>query len=127
MTWTYEPSTDIGRVRRTIPDRVEEDGFWTDEEIQSFLDDEDGWRRATALALETMASDAAIVDRVIKIQNLTTDGAAVSRALMARALQLRTQAQEADASSGDAFDTIEVIVNDFGWRDRVLNEAIKSV
>lgn len=126
MTYTYDVETDIGRVRRTIPDRVQASAIWTDEEIQSFLNDEDGWRRAAALALETMASDNVLVMKVMTIQNIRTDGAAVSRALLERAKTLRSLADQADATSGDAFDIAETVLNDFGFRQQILNEAIRE-
>jgi hypothetical protein len=98
MTYTYDPTTDIGRIRRTIPDKVEDDAFWTDEELQSFLLDEGDWRRATALALETMASDDLLVLKVIKIQNIETNTDRMASALMKRAQKLRDLAVEADAN-----------------------------
>lgn len=126
MTYTYNPSTDIGRIRRTLPDRIEATAIWTDEELQSFLNDEDGWRRATALALETMATDNALVLKVIQVQAIRTDGASLARALLARAATLRTQADTDDANSGDAFDVIEMIGNDFQYRQKILNDSLRS-
>jgi len=124
--YTYVPTTDIGRVRRTIPDRVEADAVWSDEEIQTFIDDEGDWRRASALALETMASDNALVLKVIKIGQLSTDGAKVSTALLERARQLRKLADEVDALGADgAFDIAEVIVDDFTWRSKIWNDALR--
>lgn len=126
MAFTYEPSTDIGRVRRTIPDKDEAVAFWSDAEIQSFLDDEDGWRRATALALETMASDAALVLQVIKVQNITTDGSKVAQALMARASQLRAQANDIDAADDDGFAIVPQVYNDFSYREVLTKDAMRN-
>ena len=129
MSFTYDPTTNIGKVRRTLPDKVEDDAFFSDEEIASFLLDEDSWRRATALALETIASDNAMVMQVIKVQNITTDGAKVSDALLKRAKLLRDQAAVDDANTSDgsgAFDVAEMVFDNFGYRQRILNTALRE-
>jgi len=114
MTFTYDPTDQIGRVRMNIPDKVEADAFWTDEEIQAFLDQEDSnVKRATAAALEAMASDEAYVQKQ-----------AVSRALLERAKLLREQADLADAGEeGGAFDVAEMVHDDFSARERIAKEA----
>lgn len=122
MSFTYDPSTDIGRVRRTIPDRVEEEAIFSDEEVTSFITDEGNWRRATALALETIATDQALVLKVVKVQNIQTDGAKLSDALLKRASLLREQADIDDNNSEDgSFEIAQQIFNDFGYREHVYN------
>lgn len=125
MTYTYNPITDIGRVRRTIPDKDEDDAFWTDEDIQTFLDDEGDWRRATALAVETMANDSAFVNQVMRVNDLHTDGASVARAMLSRAALLRQQALDAEANVDGGFDIIEQIVDDFSYRERFGKEILR--
>lgn len=127
MVYTYDLTTNIGRVRRTIPDKIEDDAFWTDEEIDSFLNDENGdWRRATALALETMASDDLLVLKAIRVQNLETNVDRAANMLLKRASVLRQLASDADSTSGDAFDIAEFAVTDHQYRERVLNSVIRS-
>lgn len=51
MTFTYDLSTDIGRVRLRIGDRAAlasdaETGIRSDEEIQLWIDDEGSWQKA---------------------------------------------------------------------------------
>lgn len=125
-TFTYDLSTNVGRMRRTIPDNDDEDFLWSDEELQSFIDDEGDWRRATALALETMASDSAYTLQVIKIQQLSTNGAETARALLNRATQLRSQAEQADANEEGGFDIIEMVHNDFTFREQVYKSLARS-
>lgn len=125
MTFTYDPTTDVGKVRMVLPDKVQANAFFTDEELEVFLEIESNWRRATALALETMAVDAALVLQVIRVQNITTDGAKVADALLKRAVQLRKQADEADASDEGGFEVTEFILDNFGRRERLLNDAIR--
>lgn len=129
MTYTYDPTTNIGRVRRSIPDRVEADAIWSDEEIQSFLDDEGGnWRRATATILETMASDSVLVLQVIRIHNIETDGAKMSAELLKRAKGLRDLADVEETNEDDGgFAIAEIVTTESQYRDRLINQALRGV
>lgn len=122
MTYTYDLSDDIGKVRVLIPDRVESEALFTDEEITAILSMEVGLKRAVALCLETLASDNALVLKVIKVQNIQTDGASVARALLARAAQLRSQADNDESDAEASFDIAEFVVNDFSYRERLLSQ-----
>lgn len=127
MAFTYDLTTDRGKVRLLIPDRSEATMFFSDAEIDAFLVLETGVQRATALALETMASDQAMVLKVIRVLDLTTDGRAVSQALLERAAKLRTQAAEAEAAEdGGAFDIAEWSVSPFAEREIVWNDALRD-
>ena len=127
MTFTYDPTTDVGRVRRTIPDKTEDDAFWTDEEIASFLVDEgNNWRRATALALETIATDELLVLKTIQVQNITTNTDRMMAALLKRAQKLRDDAVVVEADSGDDFEVIEMVNDDWQFRERVWNQALRG-
>lgn len=126
MTYTYSLATDIGKVRLLIPDKVEADAFFSDEELTAMLAIETGIKRTAALCLETIASDSAMVLQVIRIQNIQTNGAEVARALLNRAVQLRKQADDDDANSEVTFDIAEYVLNDFAYRDKIYNEALKE-
>lgn len=128
MAFTFNVATDVGKVRLLVPDRVSADAVFQDDEIEAFLDLEGGVvRRAAALALETIASDNAMTLKVIRLLELTTDGAKTSDALLKRAEKLRSQADLADqAEEGAAFDIAEMVPNDFAWRERVWNEALRD-
>lgn len=100
-------TTNTGKVRLLIPDRGSAlpDGthyfFYSDDEINAFLSIEGGAvRLAAALAIETIASDTAMVDKVIETLDLKTDGAKTSDALLKRAQMLRDQYETCDL---DAF------------------------
>lgn len=125
MTFSYVPTNAIGRIRRTIPDRVEEGALFSDEELQSFLDDEGDWRRASAAALEMIASDAAM------IMNISAGGTSVNastsaNALLKRAADLRAQADDVDASSGSTWAIAEWAVDPFSARERLANELLRD-
>jgi hypothetical protein len=125
MTFTYVPTADVGKVRMLIPDRVEENAIFSDEEIEAYLDmNESNVRRATAEALETIASDEAMTLKVITTLDLTTDGARTSSALLERAKMLRKAAEDEDAGDeGGMFDYAEMTTNAFTQRERVLKQA----
>ena len=128
MTYTYQPTTAIGKVRMLIPDRVEANAVFSDEEIQAFLDMNDSnVRRAAAEALETIASDEAMTLKVISTLDLTTNGASTSAAILERAKILRQQAEEADAGEeGGGFDYAEMATNAFTRRERVWKQALRD-
>lgn len=126
MPTTYDLSTDIGKLRMFIPDRDVDDAIWSDEELQVFLDTESNLFRATALVLETMASDHALVLKVMRVQNIETSGDRVSSALLARAKLLRKQADDLDDVDNGGFEVIEMVHDDFSWRERILNEALRE-
>jgi hypothetical protein len=114
MAIDYE--TDVGKVRLLVPDVNETAGLlFSDAQIEAFLSMARGSgtaliKRAAAAALETAASSEAMVSKVIKTQDLTTDGAKVSDALLARAARLREQAdddEDDDATDGGGFDVVD--------------------
>lgn len=128
MTFTYDPTTDIGKVRMLIPDRVESDAILTDEEIDAYLEmNDDDIRYAAADALDMIASDQALTLKVITLLDLKTDGPATARALMERADKLRTlsdnEGAEADAEDGGLFDYGEMVYDTFTGRERVVKQA----
>jgi len=124
MAFSYNPTavTARDRVRLLIPDRVTPDHIYEDEELDALLDLEDDVWSAAAAALESMASDQAMVLKVMKLLDVSTDGARVSDALLARAEKLR----EHSAATVPSFDWAEMVVNDFSARERLWAEALRS-
>jgi hypothetical protein len=100
----YDPTTDAGLVRLRINDR--DAVIFSDDEISAFLTVEDGWRRAAALALETIASSEALILKVVTTLDLQTDGAKLGAELRAQAKELRRQAGEAAEASAGAFSVV---------------------
>lgn len=122
MAFTYDTATDRGRVRMLITDRDEENPIFQDAEIDAFLDmNDDSVRLAAASALETIATDQALVLKVLVTLDLETDGAKVADSLMKRAASLRAQEE-----SVGAFDVAEMVVNDFSTRERLFNEILRE-
>jgi hypothetical protein len=91
-------STDVGRVRLLIPDTDEANALLIDPQIQALLDMEGSVKLAAAAALDIIASNEALVGKVITTQDLSTDGPKVAAELRARAASLR---QQVDDGVGD--------------------------
>ena len=122
MTFTYDLSTDIGKVRLLVPDRVTAEAIFSDEELTAMLTLEGDVRSAAACALETIASDQVLVLKVMTLLDVSTSGDRVSAELLKRAAILRAQAD--GESSG--FDWAEMVVNDFAAREHLYNEALRA-
>ena len=93
----------VAQVRDMIPDIEQidwrDDGqpsyLFTDEQIQTYLDLNRGnVKRATADAVEALGTSEAYISKVVKSEDLQTDGAKVANALFVRARQLRDSARE---------------------------------
>jgi hypothetical protein len=122
VAFTYDPSTDRGKVRMLITDRNEAKAIFTDAEIDAFLELEDqGVRRAAAAALETIATDQALVLKVITTLDLQTDGAKLSDSLLKRARALR----DTDDELG-GFDYAEMPESIFSQRERLDKQALRG-
>lgn len=127
MTFTYDLTTNIGMVRMLIPDRDEQSALFQDEEIQAFLElNGSSVKRAAAEALEVIASDTAMVLKVISILDLTTNGAQTSAELRARAATLRESADQAEAGEEALFDWAETAETAFQQRERIWKQGLRS-
>lgn len=108
MSWTYDLSTDVGKIRALITDTNQNRPILSNEEIQTFLDLESGvLKRGAALALETIGTNETLVLKVIQVLDLRTDGAKVADSLLKRAERLREQADKDEASGYAGFEIAE--------------------
>lgn len=122
--FTYDLTTNLGKVRLLIPDNKAANYMFEDDELTAMLTlESDDVRCGAAMALETIASDTAMTLKVITVNGLSTNGPATADALMKRAAHLRELAD--DASAGAGFDIAEMVVNDFSWLERVYNEGLR--
>ena len=117
--FSYDPSTDAGKVRLLIPDNTEASYVFDDEEISVFLAMEGRVKRAAAMALETIAANEVMVLKVIKLLDVQTDGAKVGDALLKRAALLRQQAEDDEAVENAGFEIAEMVVDQFTYREKV--------
>lgn len=110
MTWTYDPSTDIGRVRLLVADTDTTRRIMDDEEYQAFLDMSGGSVvLAAAKALETIAVNEVLCLKVVNLMGaIVTDAASAAKQLLAQAKTLRNEyATLGDGGSG--FISIEMV------------------
>jgi hypothetical protein len=96
MANTYDPGTDIGKVRLFCQDRGL-NGTWifSDEEIQAYLSlESNDIRLAAALALEDIANNKALTDKVKQVGDIQlVTGVDMAKTLMSRAEALRSSVE----------------------------------
>lgn len=110
MTWTYDPSTDIGKVRLRVSDTDTTRRVMDDEDYQAFLDMAGGSVvLAAAMALETIAVNEVLCLKVVNLMGaIVTDAASAAKQLLAQAKTLRGEyAQLGDGGAG--FISIEMV------------------
>lgn len=94
----------IRQVRLLISDVDPSREVLSDDDVVGFLDLEGGVvKLAAAQALDSIASSETLVGKVIRTQDLSTDGAKVAADLRAHAASLRAQAA---AEEGDDFAVV---------------------
>ena len=117
-TFPVSFATDVGRVRKYIPDLVQlpdendPDGsvsfIFSDDEIESFINDEtqDGalpttayrLHRAAAWAMIALANSENLILKKLMSQDQQTDGPAVAKQLIAAAAQMFSRADKEEAA-----------------------------
>lgn len=100
-------STDVGKVRLLVPDTDEQNALLIDPQIEALLSMEGSVKLAAATALDIIASSEALVSKVIRTQDLQTDGAKVSAELRARAASLRQQVDDGVGDDSVGFDFVD--------------------
>lgn len=106
MPVEYANPSATGMVRLLLADVDPEREVVDDDAIAGYLVIESGSvKRAAAQALTAIAISEALVSKVIKTQDLQTDGVKLATELRARASELRTEAAN-DENDGVAFDVI---------------------
>ena len=130
MAFSYNLTTDCGKVRLLIRDHDEDYVYYSDEEIECFLTlaaelDGDPVYNASAEALESWASNQVMILKVVEQLDTRVDGAAVSREMRQRAALLRTRAVSLSDDAG--FEVAEMAIGHFSWVEQVTNEAIEDV
>jgi len=129
MSVSYDLGTDIGVCRLLATDSNIALPILQDEEYQAFLNlENEDIKLAAAQALDTIATNEALVYKTIRILDLTTDGSKTAASLMARATALRLQVKEdeAAAEAGTDFDWSEEVVDAASERERIINQALRG-
>ena len=130
MAFTYDVSTDRGKVRLLIGDTDESNvnaQVFQDADVDALLTLENAdVRLAAAQALDSMAASEAMVQKVIRVMDLSTNGAATARVLMERAALLRRQVADGSGDFAGLFDWAEQVNDPFGARERIWRQALRG-
>jgi hypothetical protein len=103
-------STEIRRVRLLIADTDPASRLFRADQITDFLDLENGHvKLAAAQALDAIAVSEVLVSKVVKTQDLQTDGAKVAAELRARASELRRQVLDGEGDDSLGFEIVDFI------------------
>ena len=119
-------STSTAKVRLLISDIDEYDQIFNDSAIDAFIAMalDNNVKRAAASALLSIAVNEVLVQKRIKLLDLSTDGPAEADALRALALQLRT---EADTEETDgAFDWAEPIQTNQQYEEFLYKNELRN-
>jgi hypothetical protein len=116
----YPPNyaTTLGQVRLLIPDTEQLDNpadpsataqyIFSDPQIQAFLSmSNNSIKRAAAEAKMVLAASEALISKVIRTDDLQTDGAKLGAELRAQARELRAQAVEEETY--DSYEEFEIV------------------
>ena len=111
MSYTYEPATPVGQVRLLVND-VGAPWVFHDAEIDAMLTLEgDSVKLAAAQLIDTNADNEALASKVLRTQDLQTDGAKLADSLRKRAQSLRDQVV-ADEEAEGYFEIVDTICDD---------------
>ena len=126
--FTYIVTTDRGKVRLLITDRDAANEIFNDDEIDAFLSMMSGnVLRAAATALYQIAASEVLLLKVIRLLEITTDGAKVADSLRALADSYQEKADLAEAGEvGGAFDYAEMVVDEFTYWERLVKEELRA-
>ena len=121
MSYTTDPTTDIGRVRLLIQDTDPFNPIYPDDnQISAFLELEGGdIKFSAALALESIAANMAFVLRVIKILDLQTDGQKTAQSFLDIAKRYRDLTGVSDWAGFDiaqVTDDSTFALRDYLWK-----------
>lgn len=95
MAFTYDPTTDRGRVRLRLSDTRPDRAAFTDAEIDALITDEGGWRGATVAAARILMTDRARFARIYSNAEGSVDETAGLATLQAVIDQLAAQTTQA--------------------------------
>ena len=110
MTWTYDPTTDVGKVRLRISDTQMTRPIFDDEDIEAFLSmASDSVALAAAMACETIALNELLCLKVVNLMGaVVTDAASAAKQYRALAETLRAEDAQTVTAASPGFVSIEM-------------------
>lgn len=119
---SYRPETDAGKVRLLCTDTDPSNEIFSDTEVDAFLAiNGNSILNAAAQAIETISRSEALVQKVIKLLDLTTDGSKLAAELRLSAGVLRQQAL-AELTP----DYVEAPVDVFSMREKLVKDWMRG-
>ena len=104
--------------------------IFNDAEIDAYLDrNDDAPLLAAAAGADAIGASELMIQKVITILDLKTDGAKVAAEWRAKAIQWRAlyeTGQAADDEPLEAFDWAEIVYDPFSARERVAAQALRA-
>lgn len=127
MTWTYDPSTDLGKMRLLIADTDSARQIMQDEDLQAFISIAGHYWPGAAMALDAIATNEVLTQKVLTIMGTSTDGAKVAKELRARALQLREDYKSFTPANELGFATAEMPDGAFSREEMLLKQYMRGL
>lgn len=127
MTAIIDFSTSTNKVRLLIGDIDVTDKIFNNSAIDAFIAMalDNNIKRAAAQALLTIAINEVLVQKRIKLLDLSTDGPAEATALQALAKELIRQADEEEVDG--AFDFAEMVDTPFQYDEFVVKDRLRGL
>lgn len=127
MTWTYDSTTDVGKVRLRISDTQMTRPVFDDEDIEAFLSmASDSVPLAAAMACETIALNELLCLKVVNLMGaVVTDAASAAKQLNSLAKNLREEHNTNATSTNPGFVSIEM-ADDFLQRREKYGKTVEE-
>ena len=110
-----------------ITDVESTDPCFDDDEIDAYLSmASSSVFKAAAYALFTIAANETLVQKRIKLLDLSTDGPAEAEALRKLAKEYQAAAETEDLAATGGFDWAELVYDQFSYLEKVTKEALRE-
>jgi len=127
LTWTYDPTTDLGKMRLLIADTDSSRQIMEDEDLQAFIAISGHYWPGAAMALDSIATNEVLTQKVLTIMGTSTDGAKVAKELRARAMQLRADFKNFGPTTELGFATAEMPDGAFSREEMLLKQYMRGL
>lgn len=123
MTWTtFDPTTDLGKMRLLVSDTDVSRPILDDEDLEAFIAIAGNYWLGAAMALDSIATNEVLTQKVLTIMGTSTDGAKVAKELRARARQLREDFKNFGPATELGFATAEMPDGAFSREEMLLKQ-----
>jgi hypothetical protein len=122
VTFTFDPTTDLGKMRLLVSDTDTTRQILQDEDLQAFIAIAGHYWPGAAMALDSIATNEVLTQKVLTIMGTSTDGAKVAKELRARAQQLRADYKTFGPVAELGFATAEMPDGVFSREEMLLKQ-----